>query len=122
MTQRHVRLNLLQCNVFRQLRRAQVNHRARRVTPKWKTQMNIRTLSVIAFVTAALSSPVLAQEVNGTAARKPIHALRHYRSTYNQVQGPAFVAPRLGAYGDPEGMVDRSRPGGYDPDFRPSGS
>ena len=82
--------------------------------------MNMRTLSVIALVTAAVSSPVLAQE----AAQKPAHALRHYRGVYNQVQGPEFVAPRLGAYGDSfgGGNIDRSRPGGLDPDLRPSGS
>lgn len=86
--------------------------------------MNMRTLSVIALVTAAVSSPVLAQEVDGSAAQKPAHALRHYRSTYNEVQGPQFVAPRVGAYGDlgTGGKFDRSRPGGIDPDFNPSGS
>ena len=86
--------------------------------------MNIRTLSVIAFVSAVVSSPVLAQEVQSSAAQKPVHALRHYRSTYNEVQGREFVAPRAGAYGDAiiDGTFDRSRPGGYDPDLRPSGS
>lgn len=86
--------------------------------------MNIRTLSVIALVTAGISSPVLAQEVDGATAQKPVRALRHYRSTYNEVQGPQFVAPRAGAYGDlsGDGKFDRSRPGGLDPDFNPSGS
>jgi hypothetical protein len=91
-------------------------------TTKWKTLMNMRTLSVIALVTAAVSSPVLAQEVGGSAAQKPVHALRHYRSAYDQVQRPDFVTPRVGAYGNTEGKFDPSRPGGYDPDFRPSGS
>ena len=86
--------------------------------------MNMRTLSVIALVTAAVSSPVLAQEADGHSAQKPAYALRHYRGVYNQVQGPEFVAPRLGAYGDQVGggNIDRSRPGGLDPDLRPSGS
>ena len=86
--------------------------------------MNIRKLSVIALVIAGVSSPVLAQEVDGPAAQKPVHALRHYRSSYNEVQGPAFVAPRAGAYGAsiPDNQFDRSRPGGIDPDFNPSGS
>lgn len=86
--------------------------------------MNIKTISVIALVAAAVASPVIAQEVDGSTAQKPVRALRHYRSTYNEVQGPQFVAPRVGAYGDssPEGRFDRSRPGGLDPDFNPSGS
>ena len=86
--------------------------------------MNIRTLSVIALVAAGVSSPVLAQDADGAAAQKPAHALRHYRSTYNQVQGPAFVAPRAGTYGDwsNERDFDRSRIGDHDPDFNPSGS
>ena len=84
----------------------------------------MRTLSVIALVTAAVSSPAFAQEVDGSTVQKPVHALRHYRSTYNEVQGPQFVAPRIGAYGDAftGGRFDRSRPGGVDPDFNPSGS
>ncbi|WP_298261543.1 hypothetical protein [Bradyrhizobium sp.] len=84
--------------------------------------MNMRTLGIIAFVTAGVSSPVLAQEVDGATARKPVHALRHYRNTYNEVQGPQFVAPRVGAYGDlgGDGKFDRSRPGGIDPDFNPA--
>ncbi len=83
--------------------------------------MTIRTLSAIALVTAALSSPVFAQETS-TTAKKPVHALRHYRSTYNQVQG--FVAPRAGAYGESsfDPSFDRSRIGDHDPDFSPSGS
>lgn len=86
--------------------------------------MNMRTLSVVALVTAAVSSPVFAQDVDGSAPQKPAHALRHYRGAYNQVQGPALVAPRAGVN---EGWsagrdFDPSRVGGLDPDFKPSGS
>lgn len=86
--------------------------------------MNIRTLSAIAFVTAAIASPVLAQETDGASAQKPVHALRHYRGTYNEVRGPDFVAPRAGAYGDSnfDRSFDRSRIGDHDPDFNPAGS
>jgi len=78
--------------------------------------MTIRTLSVIALVTAAIASPVMAQETDG--------ALRHYRHTYNQVQEPGFVAPRAGAYGEQsyDPSFDRSRIGDHDPSFNPSGS
>jgi hypothetical protein len=86
--------------------------------------MNIRTLSIVALVTAAVSSPVFAQDVDGAATQKPAHALRHYRSTYNQVQGPALIAPRAGADEgwSAERDFDRSRIGDHDPDFNPSGS
>ncbi len=85
--------------------------------------MTIRTLIAIALVTAAVSSPVFAQET-ATPAQKPAHALRHYRSTYNQVQAPGLVAPRAGAYGDAnyDNSFDRSRVGDHDPSFNPSGS
>jgi hypothetical protein len=83
--------------------------------------MNIKTLSAIAVVVAAVSSPVFAQDGEAASAQKPAHALRHYRSTYNQV--PGYYAPRAGAFdADPESHVDRSRPGSFDPDFSPSGS
>ncbi len=86
--------------------------------------MNIRTLSIIALATVAVSSPVLAQEVDGSTTQRALHALRHHRSTYNEVQRPQFAAPRIGTYGDsiPGGRFDRSRPGGLDPDFNPSAS
>lgn len=86
--------------------------------------MNIRTLSVVALVAAAVSGPVFAQDVDGSAPQKPAHALRHYRGTYNQVQGPALVAPRVGADEgwSTERDFDRSRIGDRDPDFNPSGS
>jgi hypothetical protein len=84
--------------------------------------MNIRTLSVVALVATAVSSPVFAQDVDGAAAPKPTHAIRHYRGSYNQVQGPALIAPRGGA-GEGWGAehdVDPSRIGGHDPDFNPA--
>ena len=84
--------------------------------------MNIKTLSLIAVVTAAVSAPAFAQEADTTAAQKPAHALRHYRNAYNQA--PGYVAPRASTYGvaDPENHIDRSRPGGVDPDFNPAGN
>lgn len=84
--------------------------------------MNIKTLSAIALVTAAISSPAFAQDVDGAAPHQPVRALRHYRSTYNEVQTPAFVAPRAYEGWNAGISFDRSRVGGYDPDFTPSGS
>lgn len=80
--------------------------------------MTIKTLGAIAIVTAALSNPVVAQDKPDP--QKPIHALRHYRGSYNQVQEPAFVAPRPPAtdsYFDRS--FDPSRIGDHDPDFNP---
>ena len=78
----------------------------------------IKTLGAIAVVTAALSSPVFAHD---QASHKPIHALRHYRGSYNQMREPAFVYPRApvaGSYFDNESF-DHSRIGDHDPDFNP---
>jgi hypothetical protein len=76
-----------------------------------------KTLSAIAVVTA-LVSPVFAQDKS--APERPTHALRHYRSSFNQVQEPAS-GPRLPATG---ASIDRgydpSRIGGHDADFNPS--
>ena len=91
-------------------------------TTKWKTLMNMKTLSVIALVTAAVSSPAFAQDVDGSVSQKPAHALRHYRGSYNQVQGPDFVAPQAREGWNGERDFDRSRVGTHDPDFNPSGS
>ena len=78
----------------------------------------IKTLSAVALVAAALSSPLFAQEE--AAPQKPAHALRHYRGSYNQVQEPAFVAPRTPVNGSAfDRSFDRSRIGDHDPDFNP---
>jgi hypothetical protein len=84
--------------------------------------MMTKTLCAVALVTAALASPVFAQDE--AAPERTTHALRHYRGTYNQAQGPAFVAPRApvtGSYFDNESF-DRSRIGGHDADFNPPGN
>jgi hypothetical protein len=81
--------------------------------------MITKTLSAAAILTAALASPVFAQDKS--APERPTHALRHYRGSFNQVQEPALVAPRGPATGT---YIDRgydpSRIGGHDPDFNPS--
>ncbi|SHN78738.1 hypothetical protein [Bradyrhizobium erythrophlei] len=86
--------------------------------------INIKALSAVALVTAALSGPAFAQDEEATAPQKPVHALRHYRHAYNQVQGPNFIAPRAsenGPYFDAESF-DRSRIGDHDADFNPPGN
>ncbi len=85
--------------------------------------MTIKVLTAAAILTAALSTPVFAQDVDQANSQKPVHALRHYRSSYNQVQTPGFVAPRepAGTYFDNE-SYDHQRIGDHDPDFNPAGS
>jgi hypothetical protein len=80
----------------------------------------IKTLSAIALVTAALSSPVFAQDTETAGTQKPVHALRHYRGAYNQVQGSSFVTPRT--YDSAQPGFDRQRIGDYDPDYNPAGN
>ena len=78
----------------------------------------IKTLSTVAILTAALASPVLAQDA--AAAHKPVHTLRHYRGTYNQAPEPAFVIPRAPADGSYfDRSYDPSRIGDHDPNFNP---
>lgn len=82
--------------------------------------MMIKTLTAVAIATAAFASPVFAQDA--TAPQKPVHQLRqHYRSTYNEVQEPAFVAPRapVGSSFFDKDSFDRARIGDHDPDFNP---
>ena len=84
--------------------------------------MTIRTLSAIAILTAALGSPVFAQDMTagGMTHHKSSYATRHFRSSYNGAPG-FYAGVRAGndwfteAYG-----ADRSRVGGLDPDFNPA--
>jgi hypothetical protein len=85
--------------------------------------MTIKTLSAIAILTTALSSPVFAQDVNdgGMAYQQQSpYALRDFRNVYNRVPD-AYVGPRSSedwftqTYG-----IDRSRVGSRDPDFNPA--
>jgi hypothetical protein len=83
--------------------------------------MTFRTLSAIAILTAAIGSPVFAQDMttDGTANHRSPYAARHLRNSYNRA--PALVAGTragddwfTGAYG-----LDHSRPGDRDPDLNP---
>jgi hypothetical protein len=78
----------------------------------------IKTLSTAAILTAVLASPVFAQDES--ASHKPVHALRHYRGSYNQVQEPTIVIPRAPASGTYfDRSYDPSRIGDHDPNFNP---
>lgn len=82
--------------------------------------MMIKTLSAVAIVTATLASPVFARDE--AIHHKPIHALRHYRGSYNQATEPAIVTPRApdtGPYFDHD-SYDPSRIGSRNPNFNPA--
>jgi hypothetical protein len=85
--------------------------------------MTIKTLSAIAIVTAALSTPVFAQDAMAEGViQKPAHATRHYRNAYNQAPG-FYAGTRANDDWFTENYgADRSRPGGLDPDFNPAGN
>jgi hypothetical protein len=78
---------------------------------------NLKTLSAIAILTAAIATPVFAQ---------PIHhsrALDRYRGAYNQANGPSFATPRTDRGRSLENFeFNRSFPGGEDPSDHPAGN
>lgn len=83
--------------------------------------MTLKTLSAIAIVTAALSSPAFAQDLaaDGAGYHKQTYT-RHFRNSYNQapLSDPGYFAtPR--AANDPDNDFDRSRIGDHDADFNP---
>jgi hypothetical protein len=74
---------------------------------------NFKTLMAIAALSTAIATPVFAQ---GAAH----HAYKH-RNSFNQWNGPVYAGPSTNDYwGYSE--RDRSRVGGEDPDFNPSGN
>ena len=86
--------------------------------------MNIKTLSAVAIMTAALAAPASAQYERVWGPRYygpaygygPVYGPRTFRGPYNQM---------MPFYGDgwvPESIWDHSRVGGVDPTIRPSGS
>ena len=88
-----------------------------------ESPMTFKTLSAIAIVTAALSSPVFAQDMtaDGSTYHRSASATRHFRNSYNQAS--FYAAPRAGGDWFTESYgLDHSRPGDRDPDLNPSGS
>jgi hypothetical protein len=79
---------------------------------------NLKTLSAIAILTAAVATPVFAQPTHHHHTR----ALDQYRGAYNQVNGPSYAAPRTGGRSLENFEFDHSFPGGQDPSNNPSGS
>ena len=79
---------------------------------------NVKTLSAVIILSAAVATPVFAKE-HGRAYDK-------YRGAYNQLSGPSYAIPEtperrsIGHFGF--GGSDRSWVGGQDPSLHPSGS
>jgi hypothetical protein len=89
--------------------------------------MTIKTLSAIAILSTALSSPVLAQDasISGPTHNRPAYHLRHFRGTYNQapLSEPYYTgAPAPRGWAREDLQFDRSFPGGRDPDLNPPGN
>ena len=88
------------------------------------TKTKTKTLGAIAILSAAVASPVLAQDAGvfgpeGRRGREPAPSPYYSRSCF---QGPGFGQPCPGPlYGWSIGR-DRSRVGGLAPSLRPSGS
>ena len=84
----------------------------------------IKTLSAIAIVSAALSGSAFAQDtgLDGTSYQKPAHVQRHFRGAYNQapVNESFYVGPRASEGSSYQNGLDRSFPGGMDPDLNPA--
>jgi hypothetical protein len=89
--------------------------------------MTIKTLSAIAILSTALSSPVLAQAASksGPTYDEPAYHLRHFRGTYNQVplNGPSYAGrSTVWSRINEDEQFNRSFPGGQDPSFNPAGN
>jgi hypothetical protein len=93
--------------------------------------MNSKLIAIaLVSATAALGSPAFAQDASygppgyGRSYAAPAaHRTNSFRGAYNQapVARPAFAEPEFYNNGwVTEGAIDRSRPGGLDPDFRPA--
>ena len=89
----------------------------------------LRALSAIIILSAAVASPVFAQDtgMRGPTYYGRAYDQRNFRGAYNQINGPLYAAPRAG---DEERNIenfgfsgrDPSRVGGESPWLNPSGS
>jgi hypothetical protein len=78
---------------------------------------NLKTLSAIAILTAAIATPVFAQPTHHS------RTLDRYRGAYNQVNGPSYATPRTdGGRSLEDFEFNRSFPGGEDPSDHPAGN
>jgi hypothetical protein len=83
-----------------------------------KTMTNLKTLSAVIILSAAVATPAFAKEHG--------RAYDRYRGAYNQLSGPSYAIPETRAGRNIENFgfsgSDRSWVGGKDPSLNPSGS
>ena len=86
----------------------------------------LKTLSAVAILSAAIASPVLAQDAGmlGPTYHGRAYDQRNFRGAYNQLNAPFYVVPRMeeGWYIEGFGRRDPSRVGGKSPSLNPPGS
>jgi hypothetical protein len=79
---------------------------------------NVKTLSAVIILAAAIATPVFAKEHG--------HALDRYRRAYNQLGGPSYAIPETRERRNIENFgfsgSDRSWVGGEDPSLHPAGN
>jgi len=79
---------------------------------------NVKTLSAVIVLSAAVATPVFAKEHG--------HGLDRYRVAYNQLSGPSHAIPETRERRSIENFgfsgSDRSWVGGEDPSLHPSGN
>ena len=76
--------------------------------------INVRALSAVIILSAAVTTPAFAKH----------HGRAHdrFRGAYNQLSGPSYAIPRTGGRNLENIEFNRSFPGGEDPSNNPSGS
>ena len=89
----------------------------------------MKALSAVIILSAAIASPVFAQDAQDANVAAPQHVRTHdrnYRGAYNQANGSSYTAPltrdedrNLQNFGF--SGKDPSRIGGEDPDLNPPG-
>jgi hypothetical protein len=81
--------------------------------------IKIKTLSAVIILSAAIATPVFAQETNVVAPHHTRIHERNYRGAYNSVNGSSYEAPRTNIENYGFSGRDPSRIGGMDPDLNP---
>lgn len=78
---------------------------------------NVKTLSTVMLLSAALATPAFAHTTSHRA-----HGLRDFRGAYNQVITPSASQGTIRLENFGSGGREPSRVGGFDPSLNPSGS
>jgi hypothetical protein len=86
----------------------------------------MKTFSAVLLLSAAIATPVFAQEAQDATVAAPHHTRTHernYRGAYNSVNGSSYAAPRSREESESQNYgfsgEDRQRIGDRDPDMNP---